>query len=137
MVSVDVFLASEKAAVRLDPAQVSQDAIRGAVEGAGYRVAAPDATSVEASGRALTRQLGLLLAALFGVVLFVVVVGEGLGLFERLTDLVPWPVWLALVRDRRLPRLPQRDPRDAAPPDHLPHPDDDRRDRRDRGRASG
>ena len=97
VVSVEVFLASEKAAVRLDPAQVSQDAIRGAVEGAGYRVAAPDATSVETSGRTLTRQLGLLLAALFGVVLFVAVVGEGLGLFERLTELVPWPVWLALV----------------------------------------
>ena len=29
--------------------------------------------------------------------LFVAVVGEGLGLFERLTELVPWPVWLALV----------------------------------------
>jgi Cd2+/Zn2+-exporting ATPase/Cu+-exporting ATPase len=97
VVSVEVFLASEKASVRLDPAQVSQDAIRGAVEGAGYRVAAPDATSVEASGRTLTRQLGLLLAALFGVVLFVAVVGEGLGVFERLTELVPWPVWLALV----------------------------------------
>ena len=31
------------------------------------------------------------------MVLFVAVVGEGLGLFERLTELVPWPVWLALV----------------------------------------
>ena len=39
VVSVEVFLASEKAAVRLDPAQVSQEAIRDAVEGAGYRVA--------------------------------------------------------------------------------------------------
>jgi|WetSurMetagenome_2_1015567.scaffolds.fasta_scaffold16843_2 P-type Cu+ transporter len=97
VISVDVFLASEKASVRLDPARVSQDAIRDAVEGAGYRVAEPGATSVEASGRALTRQLGLLLAALFGVVLFVAVVGEGLGVFERVTDLVPWPVWLALI----------------------------------------
>jgi P-type Cu+ transporter len=95
--SVDVFLASEKAVVRLDPARVNLEAIRGAVAGAGYRVAAPDATSVEASGRALTRQLGLLLAALFGVVLLVAVVGEGLGVFARVTDLVPWPVWLALV----------------------------------------
>ena len=96
--SVDVFLASEKASVRLDPAQVSLEAIRGAVEGAGYSVAPPaSAATVEASGRALTRQLGLLLAALFGVVLFIAVVGEGLGLFERLTELVPWPVWLALV----------------------------------------
>jgi P-type Cu+ transporter len=97
VVSVEVFLASEKASVRLDPQQANQDAIRGAVEGAGYRVAAPDATSVEASGRILTRQLGLLLAALFGVVLFVAVVGEALGVFERVTELVPWPIWLALV----------------------------------------
>ena len=99
VVSVDVFLASEKAAVRLDPAQVSLDAIRDAVEGAGYSVA-PHRTADGRRGlgsRALTRQLGILLAALFGVVLFVAVVGEGLGLFERLTELVPWPVWLALV----------------------------------------
>jgi Cd2+/Zn2+-exporting ATPase/Cu+-exporting ATPase len=98
VVSVDVFLTSEKAAVRLDPSQVSLDAIRGAVEGAGYRVAAPvPASAVEASGRSLTRQLGLLLAALFGVVLFVAVVGEGLGVFERTAERVPWPVWLALI----------------------------------------
>ncbi len=96
--SVDVFLASEKASVRLDPAQVNLDAIRGAVESAGYTVApSPSAAAVEASGRALTRQLGLLLTALFAVVLFVAVVGEGLGVFDRLTELVPWPIWLALV----------------------------------------
>ena len=93
------FSRPKRPSVRLDPAQVSLDAIRGAVEG--RRIPrpqrAPPAASIVASGRALTRQLGLLLAALFGVVLFVVVVGEGLGLFERLTELVPWPVWLALV----------------------------------------
>ncbi len=92
VVSVDVFLASEKAAVRLDPAQVSLEAIRGAVEGAGYRVAPPDCAlrgaAVEAWA-ALTRQLGLLLAALFGVVLFVAVVGEGLGGFERSPSACP------------------------------------------------
>ncbi len=99
--SVEVFLASEKASVRLDPSQVSMDAIRDAVEGAGYRVAPPASSfagsSVEASGRALTRQVGLLLAALFGVVLFVAVIGEGLGGFERITERVPWPIWLALI----------------------------------------
>ena len=35
--------------------------------------------AVEASGHALTRQVGMLLAVLFGVVLFVAVVGEWLG----------------------------------------------------------
>ena len=96
--SVDVFLASEKAAIRLDPAQVSLDAIRGAVEDAGYRVAPPpSAAAVEASGRTLTRQVGLLLAALFAIVLFVAVVGEGLGVFAIISERVPWPVWLALI----------------------------------------
>ena len=96
--SVEVFLASEKAAVRLDPSQVSLDAIRRAVESAGYHVAPPtSAATVEASGRALTRQVATLLAALFGIVLMVAVVGEWLGLFEQLTARVPWPIWLALV----------------------------------------
>jgi P-type Cu+ transporter len=101
VVTVDVYLASEKASIRLDPAQVSLEAIQGAVEGAGYRVALPASPSagaaVEASGRALTRQVGILLVGLFGVVLFVAVVGEGLGVFERITERVPWPIWLALV----------------------------------------
>ncbi|HKZ03035.1 MAG TPA: heavy metal-associated domain-containing protein, partial [Pyrinomonadaceae bacterium] len=38
--SVNVFLASEKAVVRLDPARVDVPAIRKAVEGAGYSVPA-------------------------------------------------------------------------------------------------
>lgn len=34
---------------------------------------------------------------LFGAILFIVVVGEWLGVFERLTERVPWPVGLAIV----------------------------------------
>jgi Cd2+/Zn2+-exporting ATPase/Cu+-exporting ATPase len=38
-----------------------------------------------------------LLGGVFAVVLFIVVFGEWLGLFEAATELIPWPVWLAFV----------------------------------------
>ncbi len=103
--SVEVYLAAEKAALRIDPTQVSLDAIRQAVKDAGYSVPdAPANTQRAATSRAalpqggdFARQVSALLAILFGAVLFVVVVGEWLGLFERLTERVPWPVGLVIV----------------------------------------
>jgi Cd2+/Zn2+-exporting ATPase/Cu+-exporting ATPase len=108
--SVDVFLASERARIRLDPAQVSLDAVRKAVEGAGYSVAETrpeiDRISSTSSGQAETleelsvryrRRVLLLLGALSGVVLFVLIIGEWLGLFEQITRRVPWYLGLALV----------------------------------------
>ncbi len=47
--------------------------------------------------RDFTRPVLLLLGVLFGVVLFVVVVGEGLGLFETVTEHLPWYLGLAIV----------------------------------------
>ncbi len=97
---VEVFLAAEKATLRIDPAQVSLDAIRKAVQDAGYSV---PGSALETDGASVTdrssfaRQVSLLLAVLFGAVLFVVVAGEWLGLFEALTQRVPWPVGLAIV----------------------------------------
>ena len=41
--SVNVFLGTEKAVVKLDPAQVDIPMIRSAVQGAGYNVPASDA----------------------------------------------------------------------------------------------
>ena len=62
--SVDVFLTSEKAIVRLDPAQVDLPAIRRAVQGAGYSVPeARPAISAEASPANLTRQTASCLPA--------------------------------------------------------------------------
>jgi Cu+-exporting ATPase len=108
--SVDVFLASERAKIRLDPSQVSLDAVRKAVEAAGYSVPAtapglPGAAGAQsiraealpALSSGYRRRVLFLLGILFGVVLFVVVVGEWLGLFEQITRLVPWLVGLALV----------------------------------------
>jgi Cu+-exporting ATPase len=108
--SVDVFLASERARIRLDPSQVSLDAVRKVVADAGYSVpethVEPARTSKASSGQAETlqelsvqyrRRVLLLLGVLFGVILFVVVIGEWLGLFEQITRRVPWYVGLALV----------------------------------------
>lgn len=104
--SVEVFLSSEKAVIQMDPGQVDMPAIRKAVAGAGYSVpeakvaqveeehAAP-AAQIGASG--FTRQILGIFGVVFGVILFIVVVGEWFGLFETLTERVPFPIGLAIV----------------------------------------
>ncbi len=99
--SASVFLASEKAVIKLDPDRADMAAIRKAVEGAGYKVAGQkggqdDPTSASPA-QAFTRQLLTLFGLLFGVVLLIVVVGQWLGLFEQVTMWVPLPVGVALV----------------------------------------
>jgi P-type Cu+ transporter len=101
--SVEVFLASEKAMVSLDPQLVDMTAIRKAVAGAGYsvpEVRGPDnAKTAEkpADMRNFSRTVLTLLGIVFGLVLFVVVVGEWLGLFEAVTQRVPLPVGIVVV----------------------------------------
>jgi len=96
--AVDVFLASEKAVVRLDPSLVGLPAIQRAVEGAGYHALEPDLLGeTETQARRFTRQVLTLFGLVFGLVLFVVVIGEWLGFFEAVTERVPWPVGLAIV----------------------------------------
>ncbi|MCL5265562.1 MAG: cadmium-translocating P-type ATPase [Chloroflexi bacterium] len=96
--SVEVFLSSEKAVVRLDPALVDLPAIHKAVEGAGYSVAATtEAHPVPSPLGDFTNRILVLFGIVFGAVLFVVVVGEWLGLFEAFTERVPWPIGLAII----------------------------------------
>jgi P-type Cu+ transporter len=96
--SVDVFLTSEKAIVQLDPQLVDLGDIRKAVEDAGYAVAELEPEGDQARQmNSFTRPILRLLGIVFGVVLFVVVVGEWLGLFEVATQIIPWPVWLAII----------------------------------------
>ena len=95
--SVDVFLASEKATIRLDPALVEVSAIRSAVAGAGYSVPATEVATTKQPFDDFTRRVLALFGIVFGAVLFVVVVGEWLGLFEQLTERVPFPVGALLV----------------------------------------
>ena len=96
--SVNVFLASEKATIRFDPVLVDLPAIRKAVESAGYSVPVvePSQPAVSPLGD-FSRRVVALLAVVFGAVLFIVVIGEWLGLFEQITRRVPWPMGLALV----------------------------------------
>ena len=92
--SVEVFLTSEKAVLRLDPGGVPVETLRKAVESAGYSV--PE-TTTEAQGQrpsltSFTRPVLTLFGLVVGAVLLIVVAGEWLGLFERITDVVPWPL---------------------------------------------
>ncbi len=100
--SVEVLLASEKAMLLVDPEAVTMPMIREAVKGAGYSVPEPDATTGSPSRAAnaigdLTRPVMTLFGVVFGVVVFVALVGEWLGLFEQLSRRVPWFVWLAAI----------------------------------------
>jgi len=95
--SVDVFLTSEKAVIRLDPDLVDLPAIREAVKNAGYSVPENAAPPQNPPLGNFTRRMMTLLAVVFGVILFIIVGGEWLGLFEQITGRVPFPVGLALV----------------------------------------
>lgn len=95
--SVNVFLSSEKAVVRLDPALVDLPHIRQAVEKAGYSVSGPASAPAAPQIGDFTGRIVTLLAVVFGAVLFIVVVGEWFGLFAHLTKRVPFPIGLALV----------------------------------------
>jgi len=94
--AVEVRLASEKAVLQLASGAVTRDDLRRAVEGAGYAV--PEEVQEQApQAAAFTRAALNLMGFVFGAVLFVVVGGEWLGLFEALTSRVPWYVGVALV----------------------------------------
>ena len=119
--SVEVLLAGERATVEFDPAITSRQAIRAAVEDAGYACPLPagdvEGDAGDASGAELDRAAALarsamtLMGTIFAAVLFVVVIGEGLGLLDAVTSRVPfwlgallvvvfgWPVFRNVVRN--------------------------------------
>ncbi len=98
---VRVLLSAEKAVLHVDPTKVDLPTLRKAVEGAGYTV--PEhalSTQAQPATKPLatfTRPIFTLFGLVFGAVVLVVIVGEWLGLFERVTDVVPWYVGWALV----------------------------------------
>lgn len=96
--SVNVFLSSEKAVIRLDPALVDLPVLRKAVESAGdYTVPVTTAPLTAPLAGGFHRRLVILLAAVFSVVLSIVVVGQWLGAFKALGELVPFPAGVAIV----------------------------------------
>ncbi|MFN8467912.1 MAG: cation-translocating P-type ATPase [Caldilineaceae bacterium] len=108
--SANVLLGAEKAIVRLDANLVDMPALRQAVEGAGYQVPAEGAPPAAAVSANFTRRVLTFFALFFGAVLFIVVAGEWLGLFENITAVVPfwlgallvlvtgWPIFANVVR---------------------------------------
>ena len=96
--SVNVFLSSEKAVIRLDPALVDLPVLRKAVESVGdYTVPETTAPLTAPLAGGFHRRLVILLAAVFSVVLSIVVVGQWLGAFKALGELVPFPAGVAIV----------------------------------------
>ncbi len=94
---VNVFLTSEKAVIRLDPTLVDLPIIHKAIENAGYAVPVATAPPAARSLGDFTRPVLTLFGLVFGAVLFIVVVGEWLGLFEAITEQAPWPLGWAIV----------------------------------------
>ncbi len=95
--SVQVLLSAEKAILRLDPAAVSMDQLRAAVADAGYSVPASTESAVASQHAGYTQKVWTVMALVFGAVIFVVVIGEWLGLFEQITERVPFVAGAALV----------------------------------------
>lgn len=95
--SVEVLLTAEKAVVRMDKGAVSLPQISAAVQKAGYQVPETHVGAALNNAGALSRKVITTLALVVGVVLFVLVVGEWMGWFERITEEVPFWVGAGLV----------------------------------------
>lgn len=96
--SVEVYLAAEKAIIQHKPGSADLTAIRKAVAEAGYSVPPTDNQDPQPqSPTNLAKPILTLLAILFGAILFVLVVGEGLGVFAQITASIPWPISLVVV----------------------------------------
>jgi Cd2+/Zn2+-exporting ATPase/Cu+-exporting ATPase len=93
--SVQVYLASEKAVIQHQPGSADITAIRKAVSSVGYSV--PQTSEDSPAPSQYAKPVLTLLAVLFGVIIFVALIGQGLGFFETLTVYIPWPIGLAIV----------------------------------------
>ncbi len=99
--SARVSLAAEKAYVTMDATRTTLPQLHAAIASAGYSVAGEESVrrmdEIEARSRVIVRRTMTALGLVAGLVLFVIVAGEWLGLFKVVTRLVPWPIGAALV----------------------------------------
>lgn len=98
---VQVYLSTEKAVIEAAAgAEPSLAAIQKAVASAGYEILDPAADQPptrQQTLQAATQRVTWLVALVFGSVLFVLVVGEWLGLFEAITRQIPWYAALPII----------------------------------------
>lgn len=96
--AVTVLLAAEKAIVRGDPALVTPQALRAAVEGAGYRVGEVGRSARRAEiGDNVARRAFALFGLIAGAVLCIVALGEWLGGLKIITAYVPFEIGSGIV----------------------------------------
>jgi Cd2+/Zn2+-exporting ATPase/Cu+-exporting ATPase len=106
--SVEVLYSAGRAVIHLDLDRADMAAIHRAIEGRGCSIplVTPSRRGLETQATdtvpkllpaGFGRSVLVLFAAVFAAVLFVVVIGEWLGLFEAYTERVPWPVGVAIV----------------------------------------
>jgi len=124
--SVEVFLASEKAVLRLDPVGVPMDTLRKAVEAAGYSVpeTAIEAAAEQRSLASFTRPVLTLFGLVVGAVLLIVVAGEWFGLFELCGSVARW---VDVGHSGRRADFLERVARGVATAGDFPHPHESRR----------
>lgn len=109
VLSVDVLLSSEKAIIQAELGVVQMSQIRSAVVSAGYTV--PETSNgSRPSGESFSRMVFTVFALITGALLFVIVIGEWLGLFQTLTDYIPrtlgtiiviaagWPIFVDVFK---------------------------------------
>lgn len=92
--SAEVLLSAERAVVEYDDDTPDLDSLKKAVEEIGYRVA-DDSKTDQKQTEALAQKTMRLFGIVFGGVLFVVVAGEWMGLFESITAFIPY--WLGTL----------------------------------------
>jgi len=95
---VEVYLATEKAVLSFDRSTLEMESVQRAVVAAGYTI--PEDPRIESShlpDAGMARRVGQLTAILFVLILLVVIVGEGLGLFNILMEWVPPILGIAAV----------------------------------------
>ncbi len=97
VLSADVLLGAEKAIIQLESLPEDLNLIRAAVAEAGYTVPNDEGDQITSAGADFTGKVMRLFGLVFGAVLFIVVVGEWMGLFERITENIPWYIGLGVV----------------------------------------
>ncbi len=100
--SVEVLLGSEKAMITTESGTINLGQVRRAVSNAGYSVPTLEEDRKAAAGDS-SRKILTVLAIVVGVVLFVAVGGEWLGIFDALTDVIPFGWGAAIVTIAGLP----------------------------------
>ncbi|NOY99556.1 MAG: cation-translocating P-type ATPase [Chloroflexi bacterium] len=97
VLSADVLLGAEKALVEVETPPDDLALIRQAVAEAGYTVPGGQDVRPPIAAADFTGKVMRLFGLVFGAVLFIVVIGEWMGLFERITENVPWYLGLGVV----------------------------------------